>query len=237
MSSCDLYNDFVVVSFSENIRAESMVKIIVGDERKIWWLNEDLLCAHSIVFKRAFQGKFLEFKEKVIVLEEESPKPFHHLVGRVSVLQHHKSHDDLIYSCLRLEEWAALVKLSQMSMMDYLMQAAIDRYNKCKTPHDWPEDIMPCTDVEEVKYICDHISTSTLRLGIVHGLAATFLKRKMHEDMFELWYLSMSCYPDLIHDVLYEVKMRLEEPKASSIKEDFVNLERTEAYDSPFLVE
>ncbi|APA05591.1 predicted protein [Sclerotinia sclerotiorum 1980 UF-70] len=61
---------------------------------------------------------------------------------------------------------------------------------------------MPCPDVEEVKYICGHISASTLRLGIVHGLAATFLKRRMHEKMFELWYLSISCYPDLIHDVL-----------------------------------
>ncbi|KAF7872495.1 hypothetical protein EAF04_003416 [Stromatinia cepivora] len=96
---------------------------------------------------------------------------------------------------------------------------------------------MPCPDVEEVKYICDHIPTSTLRLGIVHGLAATFLKKRMHEEMFELWYLPMSCYPDLIHDVLYEVKMRLEEPKTSSIKEDYVDLELTEAYDSPFPVE
>lgn len=216
-----------------------MVKIIVGDERKTWWLNEELLCAQSVVFKGAFQGNFQESRDKVMVLEEESPKAFHHLVEWISgrkTLQCSKSHDYLIYSWSHIEEWAALVKLSQMLMMDDLMQAAIDRYNACKNPHDWPEDIMPCPDAEEVKYICDHIPTSVLRLGIVHGLAATFLKKRMHEEMFELWYLAMNCYPDLIHDVMYEVKIRLEESKAGNTKEKFVELELTDGYDSSFLM-
>ncbi|QSZ33731.1 hypothetical protein DSL72_005302 [Monilinia vaccinii-corymbosi] len=209
-----------------------MVKIVVGSEQKTWWLNEDLLSSHSIVFKRAFQGSLLEPRDKVMRLEEESPKAFHHLVDWIlgkKLLQCDKSHDDLIYSWSHVEEWAALVKLSQMLMMDELMEAAIGWYNTCKNPRDWPEDIMPCPDAEEVKYICDHIPMTVLRSGVVHGLAATFFKKKMHEEMFELWYLAMRDYPGLVHDVMFEVKVRLGKSKDSSIKEDYMELELSES--------
>lgn len=46
----------ILIIPSENIYVESMIEIIVGSERQIWWLSEDRLCTQSIVFKNALQG-------------------------------------------------------------------------------------------------------------------------------------------------------------------------------------
>lgn len=75
---------------------------------------------------------------------------------------------------------------------------------------------MPNPHAKEVQYICDHLRTTDLRLGIVHGLAATFLKKRMDSEMCELWYSALNCYPDLVHDVIHEVGLRLEDRKAIS---------------------
>lgn len=59
-----------------------------------------------------------------------------------------------------IEEWAALVKLSQMLMLHNLMEAAINPYHASKNPRGWPEDVMLYPRAKEVQYVCDHLRTT-----------------------------------------------------------------------------
>lgn len=54
----------------------NMVKVYVGEVKKLWYIHEDLLCERSEYFKKAFQGGFKEGYEKEIYLTELDPKAF-----------------------------------------------------------------------------------------------------------------------------------------------------------------
>lgn len=60
-----------------------MVKVYVGEVKKLWYIHEDLLCERSEYFKKAFQGGFKEGYEKEIYLTELDPKAFGQFVDWV----------------------------------------------------------------------------------------------------------------------------------------------------------
>ncbi|CAG8951256.1 hypothetical protein HYFRA_00008004 [Hymenoscyphus fraxineus] len=66
-------------SLSECLQTADYVKVYVGPERKMWVLNEELLCTRLDYFRAAFRGGgsgFQEGAEKSIHLAEEDPSVF-----------------------------------------------------------------------------------------------------------------------------------------------------------------
>jgi hypothetical protein len=65
------------------LTSNKTVKIYVGPERKLWFLNQDLLCDRVPFFKGAFTSGFKEGKSKVMELPDDNAEAFGHLVDWV----------------------------------------------------------------------------------------------------------------------------------------------------------
>lgn len=61
--------------------SDKTVKIYVGPERKLWVLNEELLCDRIPYFKAAFASTFKEGREKVMEMPEDDAVAFGKLVN------------------------------------------------------------------------------------------------------------------------------------------------------------
>jgi hypothetical protein len=62
------------------LTSNETVKIYVGPERKLWFLNEELLCDRVPFFKSAFKRGWKEGKSKVMELPDDDPEAFGYLV-------------------------------------------------------------------------------------------------------------------------------------------------------------
>jgi hypothetical protein len=58
--------------FFRYLTSNKTVKIYVGPERKLWFLNEDLLCDRVPFFKGALKSGFKEGKSKVMELPDDN---------------------------------------------------------------------------------------------------------------------------------------------------------------------
>jgi hypothetical protein len=72
-----------MLKYSRLTTSGNMVKVYVGEVKKLWYIHEDLLCERSEYFKKAFQGGFKEGYEKEIYLTELDPKAFGQFVDWV----------------------------------------------------------------------------------------------------------------------------------------------------------
>jgi hypothetical protein len=70
----------------------------VGEEKKIWYIHEALLCARSDYFSQALQEGFKENQQKELYLEEIDADAFSLFVdwlyGNGGMLQHTKRSDE-----------------------------------------------------------------------------------------------------------------------------------------------
>jgi len=69
--------------FSRYLTSNKTVKIYVGPGRKVWFLNEDLICDRVPFFKGAFKSGFKEGKSKAMELPGDSTEAFGYLVDWV----------------------------------------------------------------------------------------------------------------------------------------------------------
>jgi len=53
----------------DRLLGTEMVKIFVGEERKLFYLHQELICDRSEYFRAAFKGGFRESKDKTMNLE------------------------------------------------------------------------------------------------------------------------------------------------------------------------
>ncbi|KAH8791252.1 hypothetical protein F5882DRAFT_460374 [Hyaloscypha sp. PMI_1271] len=70
-------------SLQDYLTSNETVKIYVGPKRKLWFLNEELLCDRVPFFKSAFKSGWKEGESKVMKLPDDDPETFGHLVGWV----------------------------------------------------------------------------------------------------------------------------------------------------------
>jgi hypothetical protein len=73
----------LTIYFFSYLTSDKTVKIYVGPERKLWSLNEELLCDRVPFFKSAFKSGWKEGKSKVMELPDDDPEAFGYLVDWV----------------------------------------------------------------------------------------------------------------------------------------------------------
>ncbi len=112
-----------------------MVKIHVGQQKKLWVLHEEILCARSEYFKKAFQGGFKEAIDKEITLPEFDPAAFSLVVDWIygGVLKTQSSYvednkgptDEEIKA---MSQFCKLYHIAQTLCVEELQNLAMDLY-------------------------------------------------------------------------------------------------------------
>jgi hypothetical protein len=131
------------------LTSNETVKVYVGSERKLWFLNEELLCDRVPFFKGAFKSGWKEGKSKVMELPDDDPEAFGHLVDWVytEVLKcklcaplppghwnepYTPSHVDAAHELQWLKLWVLADKMNLTELGD----SALDMHLRCLSGHD-----------------------------------------------------------------------------------------------------
>lgn len=144
-----------------------MVKVFVGPKRKLWHLNEDLLCDRSPYFKAAFKGGFAEATAKESYLEDADPEAFGLLVDWVYGRTLHPVRETLWPALTnQLLLLLKLYNIADFLGIEVLMNLSLDLYS-CSLKHDYP---LP--GVSHLLYASNHLAaTSQARKLVIYSIA------------------------------------------------------------------
>lgn len=158
------------------------MKVYVGPKRKLWILNEELLCDRSDYFKAAFQGNFKEASEKEVYLEEEDSEAFAMFVNWVygCLLRYEPGPGPSLANAPSADPFLKLYCLAEFLGIEKLMNLAIDQYSAAmrfcgRRP-----------SAENVTYLCMHSPKNSLaRKFIAYSVAFSFSKPTLSGDIYE----------------------------------------------------
>jgi hypothetical protein len=139
----------LTIYFFSYLTSDKTVKIYVGPERKLWCLNEELLCDRVPFFKSAFKSGWKEGKSKVMELPDDDPEAFGYLVDWVytkglkcklcaspppghGVEPYTASHVDAGHEL----QWLKLWLLADRMNLTILAIYALDMHLDCISEHD-----------------------------------------------------------------------------------------------------
>jgi len=159
--------------FSRYFTSNRTVKIYVGPERKLWFLNEDLLCDRIPFFKGVFKSEFKEGDSKVMELLEDDPEAFGRLVEwvytssrfscdlcqKITLVPRSSTHPyDPAHELQWLRLWVLADKLNVSTVTD----GALLTHTSCL------EDGALVISPEAVDFVCKHtLEDSALRKHLV----------------------------------------------------------------------
>jgi hypothetical protein len=139
----------LTIYFFSYLTSNKTVKLHVGPERKLWFLNEELLCDRVPFFKGAFKSGWKEGKSKIMELPDDDPEAFGHLVDWVytKVLKcklcasrppdywdeaYTASHVDAAHELQWLKLWVLADRMNLTKLADY----ALDMHIRCISEHN-----------------------------------------------------------------------------------------------------
>ncbi|PVH80950.1 hypothetical protein DL98DRAFT_588009 [Cadophora sp. DSE1049] len=199
-----------LLKINEYFKSDKTVKVTVGsgEDRQSWFLNEELLCAHSSYFRAAFQGQFQERESKQVNLEELIPTGFallvdwiHSSAGDISCSKRHGTRGAFVST--HDLSWYALYVVADFLDINKLAEKAISQIMSClEFDHGIPKP-------GRIKYLYDKsMEESSLREAVVDRVVASFFIISDQDYFYRSmeWTRVVGSQPEFHEEVMDELK-------------------------------
>lgn len=176
------------------------VQIVVGAQRKIFYIPEELICERVDYFKAAFKGGFREGREKRLELIEEDPEVFRYII-------------DWIFGQSRLKETSSLVKSENPA------SKVVEKITHfCKLyfladklgMRELAKECLPCLQFwitrllfsgSAITYLYEHtLDSALIRTNIVQAFVELFFDR-CYDSYEAVWSKIIRGHPDFQSEV------------------------------------
>lgn len=194
----------------EKFRGASFVTLLVGPDKIVYNVHQDILCDASKVLKAAFSGDFKESSDRSISLEDEEPDVVEHMIrwlysGKIHLIKAVSS--QTAHSCYW--QLAKLNTLADKYDMVHLKNSIVDELYKLREPP--ADNYPPALDV--ITYLYANTTKTSPFRKLVVAWYSLHIKLEWYDGTTQA---ELAAVPDFAADVAVALSTRIQYPNRGS---------------------